>query len=69
MTKILDTIHSPTDLKALSVGQLQTLAGEIRQRIIGVVSRNGGHLASNLGVTELTLALPRVFDFSTDRLL
>lgn len=69
MKDILDTIESPGDLKGLSLGQLQTLAGEIRTRIIDVVGNNGGHLASNLGVTELTLALHRVFDFSEDRLL
>ena len=69
MAGILDTIDSPTDLKGLSIAQLQTLAGEIRARIIEAVCKNGGHLASNLGVTELTLALHRVFDFSEDRLL
>ncbi|HMQ16473.1 MAG TPA: 1-deoxy-D-xylulose-5-phosphate synthase N-terminal domain-containing protein, partial [Phycisphaerae bacterium] len=69
MTSILNNVHSPADLRRLSLEQLAQLAGEIRQRIIEVVSRNGGHLASNLGVTELTLALHRVFDFSTDRLL
>lgn len=69
MTRILDTIRSPADLKGLSLGQLGTLAGEIRQRIIKVVCNNGGHLASNLGATELTLALHRVFDFAEDRLL
>ncbi len=69
MSRILDTIQSPADLRELSLRQLHELAGEIRQRIIEVVGRNGGHLASNLGVTEITLALHRVFDFSTDRLL
>lgn len=66
---ILPTINSPKDLKRLSIEQLERLAAEIRQRIIDVVVANGGHLASNLGVTELTLALHRVFDFSHDRLL
>jgi len=69
MAGILDTIKSPVDLKGLTLGQLATLAGEIRARVIDVVCKNGGHLASNLGVTELTLALHRVFDFSEDRLL
>lgn len=69
MVRILDSIRSPADLRRLSLEQLQTLSAEIRERIIEVVSRNGGHLASNLGVTELTLALHRVFDFSRDRLL
>ena len=69
MTSILDSINSPADLRDLSLGQMQTLAGEIRQRIIDVVCKNGGHLSSNLGVVELTLALHRVFDFTHDRLL
>jgi 1-deoxy-D-xylulose-5-phosphate synthase len=69
MGSLLASIQSPDDLKKLSLDQLGTLAEEVRQRIIEVVVRNGGHLASNLGVTELTLALHRVFDFKTDRLL
>lgn len=69
MTRILDSIRDPQDIRGLSLPQLEQLAGEIRQRIIDVVSANGGHLASNLGVTELTLALHRVFDFANDRLL
>ena len=69
MTRILETIQSPADIKRLSLSELQSLAVEIRQRIIDVVCKNGGHLASNLGVVELTLALHRVFDFSRDRLL
>ncbi len=69
MKRILETIQSPADLRSLSFAELATLAGEIRQRIIDVVSRCGGHLASNLGVVELTLALHRVFDFARDRLL
>lgn len=69
MTKLLESLTSPADLRRLSLEQLETLAAEIRTRIIAVVSNNGGHLASNLGVTELTLALHRVFDFQTDRLL
>lgn len=69
MERILDGISSPADLRRLSLAELDTLAGEIRSRIIEVVSRNGGHLASNLGVVELTLALHRVFDFREDRLL
>lgn len=69
MDKILSSIHSPIDLRGLSIAQLNQLAAEIRERIIGVVSRQGGHLASNLGVVELTIALHRVFDFRLDRLL
>ncbi|MEK7711143.1 MAG: 1-deoxy-D-xylulose-5-phosphate synthase [Planctomycetota bacterium] len=66
---LLETIRSPADLRALPLHQLPALAEEIRKRIVEVVGRNGGHLTSNLGVTELTVALHRVFDFSVDRLL
>lgn len=66
---LLNEIRSPADVRALPVEQLPALAREIRQRIIEVVGQRGGHLTSNLGVTELTIALHRVFDFSTDRLL
>lgn len=66
---ILENISSPADLRELSADQMGVLAREIRERIISVVSDNGGHLASNLGATEITLALHRVFDFSNDRLL
>ncbi len=66
---ILPTISTPSDLRALSIEQLEELAGEIRQSIIEQVSRSGGHLAPNLGVVELTIAMHRVFDFSNDRLL
>ena len=71
---LLERIHSPADVKALTPEELMTLAGEIRTRIFDAVSKNGGHLASNLGVVELTLALHRVFDFGPypdgpDRLL
>jgi 1-deoxy-D-xylulose-5-phosphate synthase len=66
---LLERIQSPADLKAIPVDRLAQLAEEVRARIIGVVGQNGGHLTSNLGVTELTIALHRVFDFSKDRLL
>ncbi|MBN2561112.1 MAG: 1-deoxy-D-xylulose-5-phosphate synthase [Phycisphaerae bacterium] len=69
MAAILPSIQSPMDLKKLSAAELKCLASELRDRIISVVSANGGHLASNLGVVELTLALHRVFDFARDRLL
>lgn len=68
-SSILDHIQSPEDMRRLSIGQLETLAGQIRQRILDTVSRTGGHLASNLGAVELTLALHYCFDFRTDRLL
>ncbi|RIK67868.1 MAG: 1-deoxy-D-xylulose-5-phosphate synthase [Planctomycetota bacterium] len=69
MTRILPTVTGPQDLRTLTRDQLVQLATEIRERIIEVVGRNGGHLASNLGVVELTMALHCVFDFKTDRLL
>jgi len=54
---ILDTIKGPADLRPLSRAQLRELAQEIRGRLIDTVSRRGGHLAANLGVVELTIAL------------
>lgn len=67
--KILNKIESPKDLKALSPAELSALAEEIRRYLVTTVSRTGGHLASNLGVVEMTIALHRVFDFETDRLV
>ena len=67
--KLLDQIVMPHQLRRLSMADLSVLADEIRQRVIDVVSRCGGHLASNLGTAELTIALHYVFDFSRDRLL
>ncbi len=66
---ILPQIKSPADLRTLPVEQLNELAGEIRSAIIDQVAQSGGHLAPNLGVVELTIAMHRVFDFSHDRLL
>ena len=71
---LLSQIHTPADLRKLSMEQLDTLAKELRERIFAAVSKNGGHLASNLGVVELTLALHYVYDFGPypdgpDRLL
>jgi 1-deoxy-D-xylulose-5-phosphate synthase len=66
---LLDTIESPADLKRLSEEELGSLAGEIRDFIVKSVSVTGGHLGSNLGVVELTLALHRVFDSPRDVLL
>jgi 1-deoxy-D-xylulose-5-phosphate synthase len=63
---ILDSIDSPEDLKRLALPELKTLAAEIRQKIVAVVGKNGGHLSSNLGVVELTLAIHRVFDSPRD---
>jgi 1-deoxy-D-xylulose-5-phosphate synthase len=57
MPTILDGIDSPERVKQLSPEELEQLAGEIRERMITVLSNNGGHLGPNLGVVELTLAL------------
>ena len=59
----------PADLRSMSVAEMEALAAEIRRAIIAQVMASGGHLAPNLGVVELTIALHRVFDFSHDRLL
>ena len=67
--EMLETIHSPSDIKNLSQPELKELAKEIRQKIISTVGHNGGHLASNLGVVELTLALHRVFDSPKDAII
>jgi len=67
--EILDKINSPADLKQLSTAQLSKLALEITDYITQAVSQTGGHLASNLGVVDLTIAMHSVFDFSRDRLL
>ena len=69
MGKYLDKISGPADLKLLPVAELEGLAEEIRQFILRCVSQTGGHLASNLGAVELTLALHYVFDFQRDKLL
>lgn len=66
---ILDTINSPADVKRLSIPELKQLAEEIRQFLISVISRTGGHLAPNLGVVELSLALHRVFSTPEDKIV
>jgi 1-deoxy-D-xylulose-5-phosphate synthase len=68
-TALLATVETPADLRRLSLEQLRELATEIRQFIVRSVSANGGHLGSNLGVVELTLALHRVFDSPRDPIL
>jgi 1-deoxy-D-xylulose-5-phosphate synthase len=65
----LERLTGPTDLRRMSFEELDVLGREIRDAICDQVSRSGGHLAPNLGVVELTLALHRVFDFGHDRLL
>ncbi|MFW6164157.1 MAG: 1-deoxy-D-xylulose-5-phosphate synthase [Planctomycetota bacterium] len=69
MGSILETIDGPEDLRGLSVRQLEQLAQDVRDEIDRVVARNGGHLASNLGAVELTIALHCCFDFATDALV
>lgn len=69
MGRILDTIDSPSDLKNLKVPQLEELAGEIREILVNTVAENGGHLAANLGVVELTLALHHVLDTPRDKII
>lgn len=66
---ILERINSPEDLKGIELGELEELAEEVRQKIISVVSDTGGHLASNLGVVELTIAIHKVFDIGSDKLV
>lgn len=66
---ILETINSPEDVKRLSEEQTAALCRELRQFLVEQVSRTGGHLASNLGVVELTVAIHRVFDTARDRLV
>ena len=66
---LLPAIEAPSDLKALTVPQLERVAGELRQYIIDVVSKTGGHLAPSLGAVELTLALHYVYDTPRDRIV
>jgi 1-deoxy-D-xylulose-5-phosphate synthase len=66
---MLEKIHSPRDLDGMSYEQLDQLAGEVRKTLISTVSSNGGHLASNLGAVELTLALHRVFRMPEDKII
>ncbi len=69
MKSLLDKINSPSDLREIPPEHLPELAREIREKIISVVSRTGGHLASNLGVVELTLALHYVFNTPEDKII
>jgi len=68
-TALLPQIHSPDDIKKLSFRELNTLAQEIREYIVSTVSSNGGHLSSNLGIVELTIALHRVFNSPSDKIV
>ena len=67
--KYLPSIHSPDDVKKIPEKEINALASEIREELIRIVSQNGGHLASNLGVVELTLAIHRVFDTPKDHVI
>jgi 1-deoxy-D-xylulose-5-phosphate synthase len=69
MARLLDSINSPDDLKLLKLEQLPPLAQEIREEIISTVSKTGGHLASSLGVVELTIALHYVFNAPQDKII
>ncbi len=69
MASVLEKINQPADLRKLDQKQLAQLAQEIRETIIRIITQRGGHLASNLGIVELTLALHRVFDSPKDRIV
>ena len=66
---MLENINSDKDLKKLNKEEKEELADDIRKYILEIVSKNGGHLASNLGVVELTLALHSVFDLQKDKII
>jgi 1-deoxy-D-xylulose-5-phosphate synthase len=66
---LLDSIQSPKDLKKMNRDELEQLCSEIRDLLVQTVSHNGGHLASNLGVVELTVALHRVFNSPSDPII
>ena len=67
--KFLGNINSPADLKKLNIDELETLASEIRNFMINAVSKNGGHLSSNLGAVELSVALHKIFDSPNDKIV
>jgi 1-deoxy-D-xylulose-5-phosphate synthase len=69
MVRVLDQIETPQDVKTLDMEELATLCQELREEILTTVSKTGGHLASNLGVVELTLALHYVFDLPRDKVV
>ena len=69
MENILDKVNMPKDVKKLNIKEKEQLAQEIRELILKTVSENGGHLASNLGVVELTIALHSVFDMPQDKIV
>ncbi len=67
--KFLGSINSPADLKKLNINELEVLAAEIRQFMVNTVSQNGGHLSSNLGVVELSIALHKTFNSPIDKIV
>ena len=69
MKKFLDDVNSSNDVKKLNIPELKVLAEELREFLVNTVSKHGGHLSSNLGAVELTLALHKVFDFSSDKIV
>src|SRR3974377_2033066 len=69
MSRILDRIASPEDVKKLTIPELEQLAGEIREELISVLANTGGHLGPNLGVVELSIALHYVFSTPSDSFL
>jgi len=66
---LIENIKSPADIRKLSAAELKELANELREIIIGTVATNGGHLASNLGVVDLTIALHYVFNSPADKII
>lgn len=69
MQNYLDKVNCPDDIKKLNIDEMENLAEEIREFLINSVSQTGGHLASNLGVVELTLALHKVFNSPKDKIV
>ena len=69
MSSVLDKVNEPSDVKTLSIAELYLLAAELRMMIIDTVSRTGGHLAANLGVVELTVALLKTFKLPSDKIV
>ena len=67
--KYLSNIHSPDDVKKIPENEIDSLSAEIREELVRIVSQNGGHLASNLGLVELTVAIHRVFDTPKDHII
>ena len=67
--KFLGKLDLPADLKKLNIDELETLATEIREKMIKTVSQNGGHLSSNLGVIELSIAMHKIFNSPSDKFI